>query len=309
MKQSCLSGILGLAVGDALGVPVEFLSRSRLKENPVTSMRGFGTWDKPAGTWSDDTSLTLATLDSLAGGIDPEDCMNKFAAWFHEGKYTPDGDMFDVGNTTCSAIQNHRPGTTERDNGNGSLMRILPAVYAAYAKYGSDAVKTPAAFDLIHTYSALTHAHPISKMTCGIYACVAVKLLDGEDKVWAVEEGASAAARYYHENPEFRPWYQYFTRIFNRILGNIGEVGIRSGGFAVDTLEAALWVLLTQESFEATVLHAVNLGEDTDTTAAVAGGLAGILYGAEAIPKEWKAGLLGREELEALCRTFDEKWF
>ncbi|HJJ48264.1 MAG TPA: ADP-ribosylglycohydrolase family protein [Methanocorpusculum sp.] len=309
MKLSCYPGILGLACGDALGVPVEFTPRKILQENPVCKMRGFGTGNKPEGTWSDDTSLTLAALDSLAHGINPEDCIMRFSAWLNEGKYTSDGDVFDVGTATYRAIESRIPGTAEKDNGNGSLMRILPAVYCAYAKYGRDAVRTPEAFELIHTYSALTHAHPISKMTCGIYACVAVKLLDGEDKVWAVEEGASAAARYYHENPDFRPSYQYFTRIFNRILGKIGEVGIRSGGFAVDTLEAALWVLLQEDSYEKTVLHAVNLGEDTDTTAAVAGGLAGILYGAEAIPDEWTRCLKGKEQIDTLCRAFDEAWF
>lgn len=305
MFDSCQSGILGLCIGDAVGVPVEFTPRKTLQTTPVCGMQGGGNAGKPAGTWSDDSALTLATLDSLAEGGDTDNCMQKFTAWLKEGKYTSDGDVFDVGNTTRNAIINHVPGKSLSENGNGSLMRILPVAYVLFAKYGDGALKTPEAFETIHQYSALTHAHPISKMTCGIYCCVVWELLCGLSKTEAVDEGASAAARYYHASPEFQPWYQYFSRIFNRIIGSLSEAGIRSGGFAVDTLEAALWVLLKNETYESTILAAVNLGDDTDTTASVAGSLAGIYYGEKSIPKVWIDTLKGKELIYSLCAKFD----
>ena len=126
-------GLLGLATGDALGVPVEFCEKSRLKKDPVTDMRGWGTHSQPPGTWSDDTGMTLAALDSLAGGFDPEDMMLCFSRW-RGGEYWPYGEVFDVGIATEQAISRYRSGIPallcggrgERDNGNGSLMRMLP---------------------------------------------------------------------------------------------------------------------------------------------------------------------------------------
>lgn len=137
-KEKIKAVMLGHAVADALGVPVEFLSRQELKERPVTGMQGFGTSPVPAGSFSDDTSMSLAALDSLARGVlDWEGIMKNFGRWYHEDAYTPTGKMFDVGNTCSTAIENYtRHGmplwscapASERANGNGSLMRIHPFV-------------------------------------------------------------------------------------------------------------------------------------------------------------------------------------
>ena len=311
MKLSCRHGIIGAAVGDALGVPVEFKPRGSFT---VTGMQA---GQKPAGTWSDDTSMILATMDAFTNDGAEDACMQNFCAWLYEGKYTSDGDVFDVGITTSKALENYHSGkpfqecglTAERDNGNGSLMRILPVVYREYAKYGKDAIGNPEVFAEIHNYSALTHAHPMSKMCCGMYATMAFALLSGMTPEDAFDECVMVSSPYYHENPEFRPYYQYFSRIFRRSLPGSAEAGIRSGGFAVDTLEAAIWVLLNGNYYEDIVLHAVNLGSDTDTTAAVAGGLAGIAFGEEAIPYDWIQELKGRETLDSLCSGFDAKFF
>lgn len=133
-KNIWLDGIMGVVVGDALGVPVEFASRCELAWNPVKEMREYGTYNLPAGSWSDDSSMTLATLDSLKKGYDLKDMMDKFCLWFTAGEYTPFGEVFDVGNTCCRAL--FRYGVigdvktcgecSEYDNGNGSLMRIMP---------------------------------------------------------------------------------------------------------------------------------------------------------------------------------------
>ena len=150
MKDKILGGILGLAVGDALGVPVEFQSRESLRRNPVTDMRGYGTHNQPPGTWSDDTSLTLCLLDSLEKKCDEQwaivgdlpkpdytDIMHKFLSWAYKGKYTAHNEVFDIGIATRKALQRFRDGTeplrcggtSEQDNGNGSLMRMLPIVF------------------------------------------------------------------------------------------------------------------------------------------------------------------------------------
>ena len=165
--------MIGHAVGDALGVPVEFASREEIAENPVTDMEGFGTYPYPAGTWSDDTSMSLAALDSLAKGhICWDDIMNNFGKWLQDGEYTPFGEAFDLGRTCLNAIINYfRNGTPatdsggidEHSNGNGSLMRIHPFALYEYAKGSFN-------LDIIHQASALTHAHERSKMACGIYS-------------------------------------------------------------------------------------------------------------------------------------------
>ena len=137
MPNKTLSAIMGLCVGDALGVPVEFSSREQLKRNPVVDMRAYGTYNQPAGTWSDDTSMTLCTLDSLSNGLDYKDIMEKFLSWYKDGEYTPHGEAFDIGMATSKALNKYASGEKplesggrgERDNGNGSLMRILPVLF------------------------------------------------------------------------------------------------------------------------------------------------------------------------------------
>ncbi|MBR3155982.1 MAG: ADP-ribosylglycohydrolase family protein, partial [Methanobrevibacter sp.] len=160
-------GITGLVVGDALGVPVEFTRKEELDENPVTGMMGHGTYDMPKGTWSDDSSMTLATMQSIVqkDGIDYEDIMKEFSLFVHESKYCQ-YHTFDYGNTTINAILKFDRrckalecgGAGERDNGNGSLMRILPMAFIPDIDY-----------EVIENVSALTHAHERSRIACVLY--------------------------------------------------------------------------------------------------------------------------------------------
>lgn len=134
--------MLGHAVGDALGVPVEFASREELEENPVTEMEGNGTFPVPAGSWSDDTSMALCTLESLTKGlIDYDEIMVNFGRWYYKDEFTPTGEMFDAGGTCCGAIDNYfihkKPINLcglrdDSANGNGSLMRIHPMALYLY---------------------------------------------------------------------------------------------------------------------------------------------------------------------------------
>ena len=194
------SVVYGHVIADALGVPVEFTSRSSLQRNPVTGMRGYGTHDMPAGTWSDDTSMALATMDSLTNGIDYEDTMRRFCEWTENDAYTATGEMFDIGITTSDALHRYLIGTPalqcgrhgDRDNGNGSLMRIYPVVLYCCVLH-PDEYDTDAMIELIHNYSALTHAHPRSMVGCGIYAFVLRALLNGN----VITDGLTEAREFY----------------------------------------------------------------------------------------------------------------
>lgn len=280
-------GIMGLVVADALGVPYEFKKRGTFNAD---DMVGFGTYNQPPGTWSDDSSMTLATLESIGrlGKIDPADIMRNFWKWLYFGEFTPYGKAFDVGGGTRKAIdrydRNVEPlkcgGKTRMDNGNGSLMRILPLAFI------------PCSVNDINNVSSLTHAHEISLRACRLYIGIVEQLLKGVPRYLALSESG------------------IFVREFSRIptLWRLSRDEINSSGYVVDTLEAALWCVLHGHDYKSTVLMAVNLGEDTDTVAAVAGGLAGIIYGMGDIPTKWLAQIPRWEWIDGLCRKVESSF-
>lgn len=307
MNKIC-DGIIGLAIGDAIGVPVEFRSRQELTKAPVVSMREYGTHYQPRGTWSDDTSLTLALMDSIIekNEIDYVDIMNRFSNWLLYNDYTATGEVFDVGNSTSRAIMNYGRGVnplecggiSEYENGNGSLMRILPTAY--YLRKHSD-LEIESQMNIIYNISALTHRHPISLIGCGIYINIAMNLLEGMLSLYeSVEQGIKTAFEYY-ERKAWNDVYAYLRLMDLSIFLELPDSEIKSSGYVVHTLESALWCLLNTNSYAECVLKAVNLGDDTDTVGAVVGGLAGIYYGLEKIPKDWLDVLARRQFIEELC--------
>lgn len=305
MTDKIKAVMLGHAVGDALGVPAEFHSRESLRENPVTDMMGYGTHHMPAGTWSDDTSMSLCALDSLAKGtVDYAEIMNHFCRWYKDGEFTATGETFDVGGTCANAVENYLNGYAaeecgergERSNGNGSLMRIHPFVlYAYYNNIEGDKFA-----DLIMKASALTHAHRYSLDGCIIYAYILKELLDNPhtDSVYT---GINKAKSWVQS-------YKAYSRLFNENIDKIPVSEIKSSGYVVYSLEAAVWCLLTTSDYRGCVLKAVNLGGDTDTVAAIAGGLAGALYGMESIPAEWLQTLKRAKYIEVMCENAGYKW-
>lgn len=309
MGNFVLDGIMGLCVADALGVPVEFMDRETLKKDPVVGMREYGTYNQPAGTWSDDTSMTLCLVDSLSKGLDYEDIMLNFIKWIEEGEYTPYGEAFDIGITTRKALMSFKNGVpplecggrSEHDNGNGSLMRILPILFYLQSMYGTDFADIDEVYEIIHNISALTHGHKRSQIACGIYISVASRLIGGMGLETAVDLGIYDAMKYYKDREDYINELKHFRRLEMKNFAEIPEEEIKSGGYVVDTLEAAIWCLLNTDNYKGCVLKAVNLGNDTDTVAAVAGGLAGLKYGYEGIPRDWVNEIARKEYVEDLC--------
>ena len=259
--------IYGLAIAAAIGVPYEFRYRDTFE---CTGVSGYGTYNQPPGTWSDDTSMTIATCRSIkenGGKIVCQDLMDKFLSWYLEGEYTPFQETFDIGNTTRAVLNDYRRSrdplncgrSDQYSNGNGSLMRILPLAFLDVDG------------ETIEKVSALTHAHELSKKACVLYIHIARGLLNGLGVEAAIAEALAGI-----------PKPERFSRV--GCLDRISREEIKSSGYVLDTLEAALWCLIHSDSYKQCVLMAVNLGEDTDTVAAVAGGLAGILYG---VPEDW----------------------
>lgn len=296
------SVMIGHAVGDALGVPVEFASREEMDNSPVEDMEEGGTYDMPKGAWSDDTSMSLATLDSISSNtIDYEDIMCKFCDWFDKAKYTPSDLVFDIGNATRKSILLHALNKvpalecgqkSDRDNGNGSLMRIHPiSLYLA-----NKDMSIEDKIEIIHNASSLTHSHIRSKIACGIYSFVLWELLKKPDKE-SILVGLNNARDFYSNYEEL----SHYNRLFGKTFIITKRDDIRSSGYVVDTLEAVIWCLLTTSNYKDCVLKAVNLGDDTDTIAAIAGGLAGALYGYDNIPQKWRDTLIKREYIEGLC--------
>lgn len=320
MTDYIKGSIWGLVVGDALGVPVEFKEREVIRKHPVTDMMEYGTHYQPKGTWSDDSSMMLCTLDSLGdkGEIDYDDIMAKFASWLYEGEYTPYGEAFDYGGATCRAIERYRNGVAplecggcaERDNGNGSLMRILPVVLHLYENHGhfKKCSKIRVA-DTIHQASSLTHGHSTSTIGCGLYGFMLGTVInfkngeeDGESLLDALE--CRHAWKVYEYCEETIAKYSRLKDM--RAFAALPEDEIKSGGYVVNTLEAAMWCFLNTDNFADCVLKAVNLGNDTDTTAAVAGSIAGAYYGMEGIPTEWLNCLAKKEWIAELIEKFEK---
>lgn len=275
-------------------------------------MRCGGSYDQPAGTWSDDSSMTLCALQSLTRGLDCDDMMGRFFRWADEAYMTPWDEVFDMGKTTREALRRYAGGTapldcgavSERENGNGSLMRILPLALYLYRRYAPAQMDWDEALPVIHDVSKLTHAHPISLIACGIYCCIAYQLLSGADLTEGISEGIACMKMRYSQYPGYAAWLDRFSWVDAGVLLSLPEDEVKSDGYVIHTLEAALWCLLHTDSYRDCVLTAVGLGSDTDTVAAVAGGLAGIFYGEEAIPLEWLDVIAKLETIRALCRDF-----
>ena len=293
-------GLLGLLIGDALGVPYEFHepqdlpSLDEIEFIPPPDFRRAHA-GVPPGTWSDDGAQALALLASLLdqNRLDLPDFGQRLIAWYQAGALAVGGVVFDVGIQTRQAIQAMVTGvspakagsTDEYANGNGSLMRVLPL---ALWHQGSDR-------DLVeqaHQQSLPTHGHPRAQVCCALYCLWARRLLQAADQPWP-EAVATLRTIYDHASPEYQELDAHI-RPGNPPAG-------QGTGYVVDCLHSARWALQAG-GYEQVVKAAIALGHDTDTTACVAGGLAGIRDGVQAIPPRWREHLRGQELVQPLLQ-------
>ncbi len=305
--EKLYGGILGFCVGDMLGVPVEFSSREERCTDPVKEMRAYGTYSQPFGTWSDDTSLSLCLIDAIGKDGDYKTIADNFIAYMDNGKFTPGDEMFDIGRTTQLSIEKMKLGVSpiecgmksENDNGNGSLMRILPLAFVKEKK------SVEQMSEYVKNISALTHGHIRSIIACEFYVEMAYSLYKGNGK----EDAYRSAIKYITD--KYSSSYPEEMQIYSRVLSekvlecNANE--IRSTGYVVDSLEASLWVFFKGNSYREVVLDAINLGGDTDTIGAIAGGLAGIYYGLSDIPTRWIQSIRKLDFIKEEIQNFEKK--
>ena len=301
-----VNSILGFAIGDAMGVPIEFKKREELLKNPVIKMQGYGTYDVPAGVWSDDTSMMLATIDSLISlhGINYEDMMKRFCDWINNAKYTSTGIVFDIGITTKESLLKYYTskidpvecgGASINNNGNGSLMRMLPiALYTYYEDIVDDRL-----LDIIRKASSLTHAHEYSIMGCYIYVKYVHFLLAGYNKFKAYEKVQNLNYYKFSENAR-----RAYKRLLTTDIYKLDVGYIKSSSYIVDTLEAVIWTFLNANSFMESIIGAINLGDDTDTIGALTGALSGFTYG---INDDLLNKIQNKDYLISLAQKFDEE--
>lgn len=312
MVNKIYNTMYGAIVGDALGVPVEFRLRDELKQNPVKGMQGYGTFNLPKGCWSDDTSMMLCLADSIGNlkAIDYEDIMKRFFQWYKNSKYTPTNKTFDIGTTCYMAICNYQKKIhplncgliTEDCNGNGSLMRIAPLPLYMFQKFGSSVMENEDSFELIHNVSKLTHGHEISLIGCDLYTSFMIEILKGTKKEQLQGYVFSSVGKYVQNHPKYQYAINKYDRLFHLNFKDLSEDKIRSTGYVVDTLEAALWCFFTTDNYAECVLKSVNLGCDTDTVACVAGSIAGLYYGE--IPEEWIKDIKNKKLIDKIIDSF-----
>ena len=280
---------MGLAAGDAVGTTVEFKRRGSFR--PVTDMVGGGPFHLEAGQWTDDTSMALCLATSLVecGGFDAKDQMDRYVRWSDEGYLSSTGKCFDIGGTVSSALARYRrtgdpfAGSTDKNQaGNGCIMRLAPVPMWFYPDIATMAHHAAES-------SRTTHGTAECLDACRLLARVLHRAFEGQSKEDVLFADAAFAGA---------PKIEAIARGTYR---DKPRDAVRGSGYVVDGLEAALWCVWTTDTFEAAILEATNLGDDADTTAAVAGQVAGAIYGLQAIPAHWREKVAMRELIVELA--------
>jgi ADP-ribosyl-[dinitrogen reductase] hydrolase len=293
----------GLAAGDAVGTTVEFKVPGTFER--VTDLAGGGPFDLPAGAWTDDTSMALCLAESLVEcrGFDPVDQLERYVRWYREGYWSSTGRCFDIGGATRAALEQFEstrepyPGDRDpRAAGNGPLMKLAP-VALAYAAHPAEAIRCAG------LSARTTHGATEALDACRYWSGLLVGALAGTDLRGLIGGDAYAPVPGLWEQ---EPLHSKVAAVAAGSFRGKAPPEIRGGGYVVDALEAALWAVHSTDDFEAAVLAAVNLGDDADTTAAIAGQLAGALYGVDGIPESWRERIVMGDEILALADDLRE---
>ncbi|MDO5575676.1 MAG: ADP-ribosylglycohydrolase family protein [Fibrobacter sp.] len=308
MPNKIKSSIMGAILGDAMGVPAEYTSRHENSLCTVKNLLGYGRFDHPTGTWSDDSSIILCTAESLCSNYDLLHLTETYCKWLFEGYWTSLGYVFDAGLTTCMALDRFQTEgkvccgcDSEDDNGNGSLMRMLPLALYFHDENIEDFMKR------VHDVSSITHSHPRTLIGCGLFSLLVQELIKNDNKEEALRSAISKTLEYYNRFDEYKKELCHYMRIFSLELLSLGEEEIPSSGYIVETLEAAIWCFMKNSSTYKILDTAINLGLETDTAGTVAGGLAGLVYGLDDVPKESIESLARKREIENLIKRFSNK--
>lgn len=290
VQERARGALVGLAIGDALGAPVEFKDRDSFPE--VREMLAGGYFKLPAGAWTDDTAMALCLADSLIhdGGLDTRDLLNRFLGWIYANENTSTGQCIGVGQNTFAVLGNYRrtgaltaPHVKGRSDGNGALMRLAPVA----CRHSSDPTKARL---IARSQSYTTHASELSAAACDAVAAILCDLIAGQPWQGALAKLSNDA------------WPEEIKAILAGSW-NKPRNEIRSSGYVIHTLEAALWALGTTSSFEEALIASVNLGNDADTVGAVTGQLAGARYGIRAVPARWSNMLIDYDIIDNKARN------
>lgn len=287
-RDRVLGALIGLAVGDALGTTLEFKQRDTYDH--LVDMIGGGPFRLPVGYWTDDTSMALCLAESLIHqdtNLNKKDLLTRFSNWYNYGYNSSLSYCFDIGITTRDAIDNFdehgivENNLSDRYAGNGSIMRLAPAVM----RHWNDLSK---AIEIAIEQGKTTHASELAIGCCELLAKILVNAFTATDKYDAITVEIN------------NDWPSQVAAIRAGAVQKIRDQ-IRSSGFCVHTLEAAIWAFVNTDNFRECVLAAVNLGDDADTVGAVAGQIAGAYYGMSQIPPEWLDKLYNRDYIISLA--------
>lgn len=295
------NAILGFTLADAFGVPVEFLERDTFEINELV---GYGSWDVPAGSWSDDSAMSFITMVHFIQNSSIDQLKQAFCDWAYRGYWTYNNSpAFDVGITIREVIDrwelnglHEKAKTDEFSNGNGALMRILPVAIWSHAHKMSG----QKLFEFVKDYAEMTHGHIRSTLCCYHYTVVVHELLDGHTFRDSFQKANHELLELLRDYPSEK---ETFEKLF--MIGTCTRTQIASTGYVLHTLESVYWSLFQSKNYYEAIHLAVHLGKDTDTIGALTGGLAGLLYELN-VPENWIHSLAKIVEIQQLIMLFEK---
>jgi ADP-ribosyl-[dinitrogen reductase] hydrolase len=310
LSSNKIKGLLfGIAIGDAMGVPVEFMSRTHLQAKPVTGFEATYFNNENRGIWSDDSSLSFCLVESMIEDFSTENVAAKLKDWYLKNLWSAANSPLEIGLATRNAIDRLDKGVSpyesgekgEYSNGNGALMRVAPLALWLLEASIQDRYETT------KSIAAITHAHIRTAVACFFLVEFLQNLTTKTDKYQAFENTQNTVRDYVNSTSCNNDEKALFLRLFYDDIGQLDENEIYSSAYVIHTLEAAVWSFLTTSSYEEAILKAINLGHDTDTTGSVTGALAGIYYGFDQIPSHWALQIVKHKEIENLAIRFEQK--